>query len=274
MIVFPNAKINLGLNIVEKREDGYHNLESVFFPVGWKDALELIIDKDNPNGIVCFSSSGLEIPGDINDNLCIKAYRIIHQDYDLPAIKIHLHKNIPMGAGLGGGSSDAAFCIKAINEVCKLNLSMEEMHYYAKQIGSDCSFFITNTPAYATQKGDVLETLSLNLNGKYIVIVHPGIHVSTKNAYASIKPQRPHFNVKEIVLNEPIENWKEKLKNDFEKSVFEQHSEIKLIKDKMYENGAVYASMSGSGSAVYGIFNNEPTITFNSAYAIFKEKII
>jgi 4-diphosphocytidyl-2-C-methyl-D-erythritol kinase len=274
MIVFPNAKINLGLNIVEKREDGYHNLESVFFPVGWKDALELIIDKDNQNGIVSFSSSGLEIPGDINDNLCIKAYRIIQQDYDLPAIKIHLHKNIPMGAGLGGGSSDAAFCIKAINEVCQLNLSWGEMHHYAKQIGSDCSFFITNRPAYATQKGDVLETLSFNLSGKYIVIVHPGIHVSTQKAYASIKPQKPIFNVKEIVLNEPIENWKEKLKNDFEKSVFEQHSEIKLIKDKMYENGAVYASMSGSGSAVYGIFNNEPTITFNSAYAIFKEKII
>jgi 4-diphosphocytidyl-2-C-methyl-D-erythritol kinase len=274
MIVFPNAKINLGLNIVEKREDGYHNLESVFFPVGWKDALELIIDKDNPNGIVSFSSSGIEIPGDINDNLCIKAYRIIQQDYDLPAIKIHLHKHIPMGAGLGGGSSDAVFCIKAINEVCQLNLSWGEMHHYAKQIGSDCSFFITNRPAYATQKGDVLETLSFNLSGKYIVIVHPGIHVSTQKAYASIKPQKPIFNVKEIVLNEPIENWKEKLKNDFEKSVFEQHSEIKLIKDKMYENGAVYASMSGSGSAVYGIFNNDPTITFNSAYAIFKEKII
>jgi 4-diphosphocytidyl-2-C-methyl-D-erythritol kinase len=274
MIVFPNAKINIGLNIVEKREDGYHNLESVFLPIGWKDALEVIIDKNNSNGSVSFSSSGLAIPGDTNDNLCIKAYRIIQQDYDLPAIKIHLHKNIPMGAGLGGGSSDAAFCIKAINEVCELNLAWGEMHHYAKQLGSDCSFFITNKPAYATQKGDVLESISVNLSGKHLLIVHPGIHVSTAQAYAGVTPLKPICNLEEIILNEPIESWKEKVKNDFEKSVFEQHSEIKLIKDKMYENGAVYASMSGSGSAVYGIFNNEPTIAFNSAYAIFKEKIM
>ena len=274
MIVFPNAKINIGLNIVEKREDGYHNLESVFLPIGWKDALEVIIDKNNSNGSVSFSSSGLAIPGDANDNLCIKAYRIIQQDYDLPAIKIHLHKNIPMGAGLGGGSSDAAFCIKTINEVCELNLAWGEMHHYAKQLGSDCSFFITNKPAYATQKGDVLETISLNLSGKFILIVHPGIHVSTAQAYAGVKPQKALYNLEEVVLNEPIESWKEKVKNDFEKSVFEQHSEIKNIKDLMYDYGAVYASMSGSGSAVYGIFNQEPTMDFTPAYAVFKEQII
>lgn len=274
MIVFPNAKINIGLNIVEKREDGYHNLESVFLPIGWKDALEVIIDKNNSNGNVSFSSSGLAIPGDVNDNLCIKSYRIIQQDYDLPAIKIHLHKNIPMGAGLGGGSSDAAFCIKAINEVCELNLAWGEMHHYAKQLGSDCSFFITNKPTYATQKGDVLETISLNLSGKFILIVHPGIHVSTAQAYAGVKPQKALYNLEEVVLNEPIESWKEKVKNDFEKSVFEQHSEIKNIKDKMYDYGAVYASMSGSGSAVYGIFNQEPTMEFSPAYAVFKEQIL
>jgi 4-diphosphocytidyl-2-C-methyl-D-erythritol kinase len=274
MIVFPNAKINIGLNIVEKREDGYHNLESVFMPVGWKDALEVIIDNNSENGNVFFSSSGLEIPGNTNDNLCVKAYRIIQQDYDLPAIKIHLHKNIPMGAGLGGGSSDAAFCIKAINEVCELNLAWGEMHHYAKQLGSDCSFFITNKPAYATQKGDVLETISLNLSGKFILIVHPGIHVSTAQAYAGVKPQKANYNLEEVVLNEPVEKWKDKVKNDFEKSVFEQHPEIKNIKDKMYQNGAVYASMSGSGSAVYGIFNQEPAFDFSSAYAVFKEQIL
>lgn len=274
MIVFPNAKINIGLNIIEKREDGYHNLESVFLPIGWKDALEVIIDKNNSNGNVVFSSSGLEIPGDTKDNLCVKAYRIIQQDYDLPAIKIHLHKNIPMGSGLGGGSSDAAFCIKAINEVCELNLAWGEMHHYAKQLGSDCSFFITNKPAYATQKGDVLETISLNLSGKFILIVHPGIHVSTAQAYAGVKPQKALYNLEEVVLNQPIESWKEKVKNDFEKSVFEQYLEIKNIKDIMYANGAVYASMSGSGSAVYGIFNQEPDFDINPAYAVFKEQII
>lgn len=273
MIVFPNAKINIGLNIVEKREDGYHNLESVFLPIGWKDAMEVIVDNKSENGNVFFSSSGLEIPGNINDNLCVKAYRIIQQDYDLPAIKIHLHKNIPMGAGLGGGSSDAAFCIKAINEVCELNLAWGEMHYYAKQLGSDCSFFITNKPAYATQKGDVLETISLNLRDKFILIVHPGIHVSTSQAYACVKPQKANYNLEEIVLNEPVEKWKDKVKNDFEKSVFEQHPEIKNIKDKMYQNGAVYASMSGSGSAVYGVFNQEPNFDFNPAYTVFKEQI-
>lgn len=273
MIVFPNAKINIGLNIVEKREDGYHNIDSVFFPVGWKDALEVIIDKKCSNGNVSFTSSGFPIPGDTNDNLCVKAYRIIQKDYDLPALKIHLHKIIPMGAGLGGGSSDAAFCIKAINEVCELNLAWGEMHYYAKQLGSDCSFFITNKPAYATQKGDVLEPISVNLSGKYILIVHPGIHVSTAHAYAGVKPQKALNNLKEVILNEPIENWKNKVVNDFEKSVFKQHSEIKNIKEKMYQHGAIYASMSGSGSAVYGIFNTEPQIEFNPNYAIFKELI-
>lgn len=274
MIVFPNAKINIGLNIVEKRPDGYHNIESVFYPVNWKDALELIIDKNAEKGNITFSTSGLFIPGSASENLCVKAYHIIRSDFDLPAIKIHLHKNIPMGAGLGGGSSDAAFFIKAINELCELNLACDKMNYYARQIGSDCSFFITNKPAYATQKGDVLETIHLNLSGKFIVIVHPGIHVSTAQAYAKVKPQKAQYNLKDVLLNEPIENWKEKVINDFEESVFEQYSEIKNIKNIMYEKGAIYASMSGSGSAVYGIFNKEPFVDFNPNYAVFKQQIL
>ena len=255
MILYPNAKINLGLHVVEKRADGFHNIETVFYPVGWKDILELVPDESKKSGVT-FSSSGIPIPGAVEENLCVRAYNLISKDYPMPAVKVHLHKIIPIGAGLGGGSSDAAFFIRALNDLFELNLAWGELHHYAKQLGSDCSFFITNKPCFAEGKGDELEAIKISLEGYFIVIVFPGILVSTAQAYADIIPFQPEKSVKEII-SQPIENWKSILKNDFEKNVFKKFPEVGEVKDKMYGLGAVYASMSGSGSAVYGIFKEK-----------------
>ncbi|GAB4138239.1 MAG: 4-(cytidine 5'-diphospho)-2-C-methyl-D-erythritol kinase [Bacteroidia bacterium] len=256
MIAYPNAKINLGLNITEKRPDGYHNIETVFYPVGWKDILELLPDASADSGMK-LTVTGINIPGSAADNLCVKAYHLIAKDYPMPAVKAHLHKLIPAGAGLGGGSSDAAFTIRALNDKFDLGLAWGEMHHYARQLGADCSFFITNKPVIAEEKGDVYETIQLDLSAYEIVIVHSGIHVSTAEAYASVKPEKGRLNPLEIIQR-PIEEWKALLINDFEKSVFTQHPAIGELKKKMYEHGAVYASMSGSGSAVFGIFRQAP----------------
>ena len=250
MIVFPNAKINLGLSVIEKRSDGFHNIETVFYPLPLNDALELIIA---PDGRQEFSSSGIEIPGNPDQNLCLKAWNLLQQDFKLPSVKIHLHKIIPLGAGLGGGSADAAFMIKLVNQEFELNLTIARMQEIAAKIGADCPFFIENKPTFASGKGDQFLQAEINLSGYFTVIVKPAINVSTADAYAGIIPQKPAVGVKEII-NLPIENWKENLKNDFEESVFKKHPEIGIIKNILYKNGAVYASMSGSGSAVYGIF--------------------
>lgn len=254
MIVFPNAKINIGLNVIEKRADGFHNIESVFYSVNWYDMLEIIEGSERK---LDFSFSGMQIPGRPENNLINKAYELIKKDYDLPGIKVHLHKNIPMGAGLGGGSADAAFFIKLLNEKFELNISWGEMHNYAKQLGSDCSFFITNKPVFAEQKGDFYERINIDLSEYFIVIIYPQIAVSTAEAYSKLSPQKPKYSIEEIILNRPIEKWKDYVSNDFEKYVFEKYPEIKNIKEKLYLEGALYASMSGSGSSVYGIFKEE-----------------
>lgn len=259
MIIFPNAKVNLGLHVIEKRADGFHNLESIFYPVGWEDILEVLHDTTKQTGIT-FSSSGISIPGNANDNLCVKAYHLISKDYPMPAVKVHLHKIIPIGAGLGGGSSDAAFFIKALNELFELNLAWGELHHYAKQLGSDCSFFITNKPSLAEGKGDQLESIAISLTGKFIVIVYPEINVNTADAYKGITPVKPKIALEKLIVETPFEQWKDVLVNDFEKTVFEKFPAIKLLKEKMYAAGAVYAAMSGSGSAVYGIFEKKPEL--------------
>jgi 4-diphosphocytidyl-2-C-methyl-D-erythritol kinase len=265
MIVFPNAKINFGLNIISKRADGFHNIESLFVPININDALEFI----QTDAITEFTSSGLIIPGNSSDNLILKAFNLLQRQYNLPNLKIHLHKKIPMGAGLGGGSADAAFLITALNKYFKLNISIAEMELLASQIGSDCAFFINNKPAIATSRGEILKPITIDLSGYKICIVHPGIHVNTAWAYAEIIPNQSRISVSEII-NSPIENWKNNLINDFEKPVFAAHPTIKNIKDYFYENGAIYSSMSGSGSAVYGIFKNEiPNLSFNQNYSIF-----
>jgi len=258
MVIFPNSKINLGLNIVSRRNDGYHDIETVFFPILLKDALE-IIEKENPE----FSTSGFPIKGEPGDNLCLKAYELLKKDFpNLPAVQMHLHKAIPMGAGLGGGSADGAITLKLLNKKFGLSLWHKQLMDYSLQLGSDCPFFILNKPCFATGRGDVLEPIELTLSSYKIFIVHPGVHISTSWAFSTIKPSVPAKSIKEIVI-QPIKTWKEELKNDFEIPVFAQYPELKKIKDELYNAGAVYASMSGSGSSVYGIFEKDTKVSIS-----------
>lgn len=256
MLSFPNAKINLGLNVLEKRADGYHNIETVFYPVGWKDMLEIIPaeKKFNRKSDVHLRSSGIKITGGIQKNSCVKAYHLLKEKYSLPPIQMHLHKIIPAGAGLGGGSSDAAFCLQLLDKIFKLKLSDDELEKYASSIGADCSFFIRNKPVFAKGKGDEFEDVKVNLSGYTIVIVKPVVHVNTATAYRYVVPAPPEVSLKQAILK-PLAEWKNFIVNDFEQSVFQKHPEIKHVKDQLYDAGALYASMSGSGSAVFGIFS-------------------
>ena len=255
MITYPNAKINLGLNIVEKRPDGYHNLETVFYPINLQDALEVNVQEGEDE--FSLKVSGVPIEGEPENNLVVKAYRLLKKDYpDIPAIDIHMYKHIPTGAGLGGGSSDAAFMIKLLNEKFRLNLSIEKMEEYAAILGADCAFFIQNKPVFATGIGNIFEPIQLSLKGYYLVLVKPDIFVSTKDAFAHITPMKPTQSLKEIIRM-PVETWRATMKNDFEESVFQKFPEIAAIKDKLYDLGAIYASMSGSGSSGFGIFREQ-----------------
>jgi 4-diphosphocytidyl-2-C-methyl-D-erythritol kinase len=248
MIVFPNAKINIGLNVVEKRPDGFHNIESIFYPVlELFDVLEVIISDK-----LKFTSSGISIPGNNQDNLCLKAYHLIKTDFDVAPVHIHLHKVIPIGAGLGGGSSDAAFTLKVLNQLFELNLTDEQLINYARKLGSDCAFFIKNEPVYAFGKGDEFEPITLDLSKFDVRIEYPNIHVGTAEAYAGVKPKKSEINLKEVIQL-PISEWRNKLKNDFEDSIFPNHPQIKALKEQFYSEGALYASMTGSGSAVFGL---------------------
>lgn len=262
MIVFPCAKINLGLNIVSKREDGYHNLETVFYPIPLYDALEIkYMDEKFPSDTACdLKVTGNAVDCDEQKNLVVKAYHILAADYQLPRIHTHLYKHIPSQAGLGGGSSDAAFMIRLLDERFRLNIGNPEMERYAARLGADCAFFIEAEPAYAEGIGDVLmpaDGPDGNLQGYYLCVVKPDVAVSTKEAYSAITPKKPAKSCRDIV-RQPIETWKEELVNDFEEPIFKMHPELEAIKQKLYDQGAVYASMSGSGSALYGIFKKEP----------------
>jgi 4-diphosphocytidyl-2-C-methyl-D-erythritol kinase len=254
MIAFPNAKINIGLKVLQKRPDGFHNLETIFYPVGLSDVLEIIPAKD---GVFSFAETGLSIPGDPKENLCIKAFHLLSSIFQLPPVKIHLHKVIPIGAGLGGGSSDGAFAIKLLNDLFSLGLSGDQMMDHARNLGSDCAFFIVNKSAFAFEKGDRFEFLDLDLSGYRIEIKTPEIYINTGEAYSMIDPRadsRTHdFPLKEII-SKPIVEWKENLINDFEKPVFKKYPELARIKQDFFERGALYASLSGSGSSIYGIF--------------------
>jgi 4-diphosphocytidyl-2-C-methyl-D-erythritol kinase len=256
MITYPNAKINLGLNIVEKRPDGYHNLETIFYPINLQDALE-VTELENEEGEYKLKVSGVPIEGDAENNLVVKAYRLLKKDFpDMSPINIHMFKHIPTGAGLGGGSADAAFMIKLLNEKFNLKLSIEKMEEYAAILGADCAFFIQNKPVFASGIGNIFENIILSLKGYYIVLVKPDIFVSTKDAFSHITPMHPNQSLKEIVRM-PVETWRATMKNDFEESVFQKYPEIAAIKDKLYDMGAIYASMSGSGSSVFGIFREQ-----------------
>jgi len=258
MVTFPNCKINLGLQVVSKRTDGYHNLETFFYPVFLKDAVE-VIEKEEFG----FSTSGPPIEGESTNNLCTKAYHLLKKDFPhLPGVQMHLHKAIPMGAGLAGGSADGAFTLKLLNKKFELNLSEKQLIDYSLQLGSDCPFFILNKPCFATSRGEIFEPIKLDLSEYKIVIVHPGIHISTAWAFTNIKPTKPVKSIKQVIT-QPISTWKNELSNDFEKPVFEKYPEIKKIKNSLYDEGAIYASMSGSGSAVYGILKKEKAISLS-----------
>jgi 4-diphosphocytidyl-2-C-methyl-D-erythritol kinase len=268
MICFPNAKINLGLHITSKRSDGYHEIETCMVPIPLNDALEMIVDK-NPS----WNSTGLPIPGDSKDNLILKAEKLLKRDFQgLPSLAIHLHKTIPMGAGLGGGSADGAFALTLMNNLFDLHLDDFFLEEYAAQLGSDCPFFIENTPKIARGRGEILQPVDLSLKGSYLVLINPGIHVGTKEAYSGVTPSSPKVNLEKILQDRS--RWKAELVNDFEPSIFKNHPEIAQIKEKIYEAGAFYAAMSGSGSSVFGLFDQKPEqIIWKNSYFIFQSEL-
>lgn len=263
MITFPCAKINLGLNIVSKRPDGYHNLETVFYPIPLTDALEIkYMDEKFPSGSPCdLKITGKDVDCNEEDNLVIKAYQLLAADFQLPRVHAHLVKRIPTQAGLGGGSSDAAYMIRLLDERFRLNIGIPEMERYAAKLGADCAFFITADPSYAEGIGDVLmpaDVPGAGLGGYYLAVVKPSVAVSTRDAYTAIVPKTPAKCCRDIV-RQPIETWKDELVNDFEAPIFAMHPELAAIKQSLYDAGAVYAAMSGSGSALFGIFREQPT---------------
>ncbi|HWI90015.1 MAG TPA: 4-(cytidine 5'-diphospho)-2-C-methyl-D-erythritol kinase [Flavisolibacter sp.] len=262
MIVFPNCKINLGLHILRKRADGFHDLETIFYPIALQDALE-VVQNSSPSPDIQLTTSGLKIDSSNEENICFKAYLLLKKDFPkLVSIKMHLHKVIPSGAGLGGGSSDGAFTLTLLNKKFNLGLNEDQLIEYALKLGSDCPFFIKNKPCYATGRGEKMEDVELSLSNYKILLVNPGIHVHTGKAFSKIIPSDKRTSIKEII-QQPIEQWKDVLKNDFEEIVFADHPEIKVIKETLYQKGALYASMSGSGSSVYGIINKDTQLQFD-----------
>ena len=259
MIQFPNAKINLGLRIIKKRSDGYHEIETCMYPIPWYDALEII-----PSKKFNFQSTGLAINTNAENNLITKAYNLLKEAFNIPPVDVHLHKIIPMGAGLGGGSADAAIMLKLLNAEFELGISPKELKNYAAEIGSDCPFFIDNVPAICTGRGEIMEPIDFTLSGLKLLLVKPNIHISTAEAYANVIPKTPENNLRTIILNPQL--LKEQLFNDFETPIFQQYPTLKEIKNELYKLGAIYASMSGSGSTMYGLFSDidETKINFEN----------
>lgn len=255
MITFPHAKINIGLQVTERRPDGYHNLDTVFYPIPLHDALEIIV-AEGADYDCRIHLSGVNIEGDPDSNLVVRAYRLLAQDYPLPPVDIYLHKHIPTGAGLGGGSADASFMLRLLNEAFSLGVSTEQLEAYAAQLGADCPFFITGTPVYATGIGNEFHPITLDLSGMYIVVVKPDVFVSTKEAYSMVQPEKPAITLDKKIAR-PISEWRDTISNDFEKGIFALHPELETIKSKLYELGATYAAMSGSGAALFGLFTSE-----------------
>jgi 4-diphosphocytidyl-2-C-methyl-D-erythritol kinase len=269
MVAFPNAKINLGLHILGKRSDGFHDLATVFVPIKLQDVIE-VVESNNENESIEYSQTGTEISGDVKDNLCIKAYHLLKQDFpNLPAVKMHLHKKIPMGAGLGGGSADGAFMLNLINKKFDLGIDKASLAKLSLQLGSDCPFFIYNKSAYATGRGEILTQIDLDLSKYSILIVNPGIHINTGWAFKSLQLAQNHNELLEVI-NAPIQSWKTNLINDFEVPVFNAYPEIAQLKQQLYDLGALYAAMSGSGSTIFGIFENKITeeIKFPDTYYV------
>ena len=274
MLLLPNCKINIGLNVTARRPDGYHDLETIFYPIPLRDNLEfnVIKDDDVPYRL---SLGGYKVEGNSDDNLVVKIYLALKEEFNLPPLDIYLYKHIPMGAGLGGGSSDAAFMMRGINEAFKLGLLEEEMERRMAKFGADCAFFIKNTPSFATGIGDQLTPVDFSLKDKYIVLVKPDIFVSTKDAYAHVTPKQPSISLLQVIT-QPIEQWRDTVVNDFEASVFPQHPTLAGIKQTLYDMGALYAAMSGSGSTLFGLFDRpvpEAKKVFKDDF-VFMQKLI
>jgi 4-diphosphocytidyl-2-C-methyl-D-erythritol kinase len=269
MLVFSGCKIILGLQIVEKRSDGFHNIETVFYPVNWFDAEEVVQTTDNQDFKIEFS--GISIPGDSKNNILVKAYDLVKKDHALPPLKVHLLKNVPMGAGLGGGSGNAVNFIHLLDKKFNLNIPTEKKLVYAKQLGSDCAFFVENKAVLAKEKGDVLEPVKIDLSNYYILVVYPNTHSDTKTAYEDVRPKKPAQSIKSIIETKSVEEWKDILVNDFENSVFKHLPQLKTLREELYQSGAIYASMSGSGSAVFGIFKERPNLDLKNFLFFLQE---
>lgn len=273
MVAFPNCKINLGLRILDKRADGFHNLETVFYPIPLKEALEIIRRDDVSSEPVTFSLSGNAVEGKTEDNLCIKAYNLLKKDFPaLPHVQVHLHKAIPSGAGLGGGSADAAFTLSLLNQKFQLHLSNQQLIDYSLQLGSDCPFFVINQPCFATGRGELMTPANVTLSGYKLVLINPGIHINTGWAFTELKKYAAATGGDKIneTIIQPIKYWKGNLLNDFERPVFDNYPGIKAIKEELYKQGAIYASMSGSGSTVFGIFekSDSPVLQYPGHYYV------
>ncbi|MDO7874059.1 4-(cytidine 5'-diphospho)-2-C-methyl-D-erythritol kinase [Hymenobacter sp. ASUV-10] len=263
MLTFPNAKLNLGLYVTARRPDGYHTLESAFVPLPWCDALELVPAPANQSSSLALT--GRPIPGDPATNLCLRAYELLKADFPaLPPVQLHLHKIVPIGAGLGGGSADAAFALKLVNSEFDLGLSEDALESYARRLGADCAFFIRNQPVLAVEKGDVFEPLDLNLKGTACAVIYPGLHISTAEAYGRITPRPPQHELR-AALAQPMATWRDTVSNDFEEALTPHYPVLGEIKQLLYAAGATYASLSGSGSAVYGLFSGHETVPSLSA---------
>lgn len=256
MVVFPHAKINLGLNVLRKRPDGYHDIESVMVPIPLCDVLEAVVDPDQSQ--VIYTRSGLAIPGDLRNDLCLRAVERIRTVRELPGLRLHLHKVIPMGAGLGGGSSDGAFTLHLLNKLLDLRFSKDELHRMATELGSDCPFFLNEGAQLASGRGEELRPVQLDLTGLDILLINPGIHVSTLEVFANTFPTGRSWNLEQLVARDRITNWQGSIVNTMEPYVFGKYPEIALIKTALLEHGAIYAAMSGSGSTVFGLFNSLP----------------
>ncbi|MFT5824133.1 MAG: 4-diphosphocytidyl-2-C-methyl-D-erythritol kinase [Crocinitomix sp.] len=256
MVIFPGCKINIGLNITGKRPDGYHKIESIFYPIELSDILEIV-----PNDIFSINITGLFIKGDRENNLVVKAYSLLKAKYNLPPVKIHLHKVVPMGAGLGGGSADGSATLVLLNNLFDLKISTKELEEYAVSLGSDCAFFIRNTPAFVQGKGETINPIEVNLKGKYLYVINPKIHISTGVAFEGIIPVQRSITINDSIRQDQS-TWKKELKNDFEETIFPLYPKIAAIKKEIYSNGAFYSSMSGTGSSVYGIFNEKPAAIY------------
>lgn len=274
MVVFPNCKINLGLHVTRKRADGYHDLETIFYPLPLRDALEVVKHEIPGNTAVSLQMSGLAVQGRPEDNLCIKAYHLLKKDHpQLGDVDMYLHKAIPMGAGLGGGSADGAFALQLLNDKFQLKLSREKLLDYSLQLGSDCPFFIINKPCFATGRGELLQNIELDLSAYSFLVVHPGVHINTGWAFSQLTPA-PSPQPLQAIIQQPVASWRNALKNDFEAPVCKHHPDLQAIKDKLYDSGALYASMTGSGSCFYGIFPKDqlPALQWTADYAVFNLK--